>query len=129
MYCLKCGALNHDKASKCVSCGEPLRNVKWDFPRQPYVPNYLAPAILVTLFCCFPFGIVAIVYAANAGGRLAAGDYAGALRMSKTAQRWCWVSFFFSLAVVITLLLLAFYFWGDYDSVIQTVLTTLRIEK
>ena len=129
MYCLKCGALNHNKASKCCSCGDSLRNVKWSFPRQPYVPNYLAPAILVTLFCCFPFGIVAIVYAAHAGGRLAAGDYTGALRMSKTAQRWCWVSFLFGLAVALTLLLLALHSWGDFEFVIQTALTTLHIEK
>lgn len=37
------------------------------------MPTYLAPAILTTIFCCLPFGIVSIVYAAQVNGKLAAG--------------------------------------------------------
>src|SRR5207237_6484686 len=32
---------------------------------QADVPSYLVQSILATLFCCMPFGIVAIVYAAQ----------------------------------------------------------------
>jgi len=39
-------------------------------------------AILCTLFCCLPFGIVAIVFAAQVDGKLAAGDYNGAVYSS-----------------------------------------------
>ena len=106
MYCRKCGALNSDKVSECLSCGEVLQNVPQNLGQQPYVPNYLAQAILVTLFCCLPFGIVAIVYAAQASGKLAAGDYAGALQTSKTAQRWCWVSLGFGLTFALILVLI-----------------------
>lgn len=58
----------------------------------PYVPNYLVQAILTTIFCCLPFGIVGIVYAAQVNGKLAVGDYAGAVQTSNQAKMWCWIS-------------------------------------
>jgi hypothetical protein len=64
------------------------------------VPTYLAQAILCTLFCCLPAGIVAIVYAAQVNGKLAAGDYPGAALASKNAKTWTWVSFGIGLAVI-----------------------------
>jgi phage FluMu protein Com len=66
---------------------------------QPgYVPNYLVQAILCTLFCCLPFGIVAIVFAAQVNGHLAAGNFAAAADASRAARTWCWVSFWLGLA-------------------------------
>lgn len=59
----------------------------------PKVPNYLIQAILVTLFCCVPFGIVAIVYAAQVNGKVALGDMEGAWRTSRSAKNWAWISF------------------------------------
>ena len=50
--------------------------------------NYLVQAILVTIFCCLPFGIVGIVFAAQVNSKAAAGDYAGALDSSKKAKQW-----------------------------------------
>ena len=68
------------------------------------VPTYLVQAILVTIFCCLPFGIVAIVFAAQVNAKLAAGDFDGALYYSDNARTWCWVSFW--LALVPTVLYL-----------------------
>ena len=65
------------------------------------VPTYLAQAILCTLFCCLPFGIVAIVYAAQVGGKVSAGDYAGAITASKNAKTWTWASFGVGLGVAL----------------------------
>ena len=65
------------------------------------VPTYLAQSILCTLFCCLPAGVVAIVYAAQVGGKLSSGDYAGALAASKNAKTWTWVSFGVGLAVIV----------------------------
>jgi len=73
----------------------------------PVVPNYLVQAILVTLFCCMPFGIVAIVFAAQVNTKLQIGDYAGALNASKNAKTWSWVAFGCGLAVY--LVVFAFY--------------------
>ena len=65
------------------------------------VPNYLVQAILCTLFCCLPAGIVSIVYAAQVNSKLAVGDRAGAIQSSENAKKWAWVSFGVGLAVVV----------------------------
>lgn len=72
------------------------------------VPNYLPQAILVTLFCCLPFGIVAIVYAAQVNTKLQVGDYEGAMQASKSAKTWCWVSFGVGFAVFLIYFILIF---------------------
>ena len=65
------------------------------------IPNYLIPAILVTLFCCVPFGIIAIVYAAQVNGKVALGDIEGALRTSRSAKKWAWLSFGTGLLITV----------------------------
>jgi len=54
------------------------------------IPNYLAQSILVTLLCCLPLGIPAIVFAAQVNGKVAVGDVEGALNSSRKAKMWCW---------------------------------------
>ncbi|WP_290890598.1 CD225/dispanin family protein [Arenimonas sp.] len=65
---------------------------------RPYVPNHLVWAILATLFCCLPGGIVAIVYAARVDGKVAAGDIAGARSDSDNAKLWSLISIGIPLA-------------------------------
>ena len=98
MYCRKCGQQNDDNNFKCVKCGEVLQQVQAVPPAS--IPNYLTQAILVTLFCCLPFGIVAIVYAAGVNGKVQAGDLQGALEASGKAKTWCWLSFAFGIILV-----------------------------
>ena len=93
MYCRKCGTQNDDNAFKCVKCEEIMQPIQKAGVYLPHVPNYLVQSILVTLFCCQPFGIVSIVYAAQVNGKLAGGDYDGAVETSKKARMWCWISF------------------------------------
>lgn len=50
--------------------------------------NYLIESILVTIFCCLPFGIVGIVFAAQVNAKFDAGDYEGAIQTSKEAKKW-----------------------------------------
>ena len=45
-------------------------------PKPPQ--NYLALAIITTLFCCQIFGIISIIYAAQVNSKYIAGDYLGA---------------------------------------------------
>jgi hypothetical protein len=56
------------------------------------VPNHMVWAVLVTLFCFLPTGIVAIVFASQVSSKLAAGDYAGAVEASNKAKMWSIVS-------------------------------------
>ena len=56
------------------------------------VPNHLVWSILATVFCCLPFGIVAIVYAAQVNSKLQGGDIVGAMASSQKAKAWCWAS-------------------------------------
>jgi hypothetical protein len=62
------------------------------------INNYLTPAILVTLCCCVPLGVVAIVFAAQVNSKLAAGDVAGAMESAKNARLWTWIAFGAGLA-------------------------------
>ena len=55
---------------------------------SPAVSNNLVWAILSTLFCCLPLGIVSIVHAAKVNGLLAAGDIAGARDAADKAKKW-----------------------------------------
>jgi hypothetical protein len=61
-------------------------------PPGQQIPNYLVQAILVTLCCCLPGGIAAIVYASQVSSKQAAGDIAGAQDSSQKAKMWCWIS-------------------------------------
>ncbi|MDE6123295.1 MAG: CD225/dispanin family protein, partial [Duncaniella dubosii] len=55
--------------------------------------NYLIWAILATICCCIPSGIVAIFYAAKVSPAYYRGDYMAALDASSKAQLWVIISF------------------------------------
>lgn len=88
MYCHQCGATLPEAASRCPSCG-------WRLPalRRPSFTSFLVPAILATLFCCAPFGVAAVVYAARVDPLLAGGDPATAEESARKARLWTWVAF------------------------------------
>jgi predicted secreted protein len=71
-------------------------------PGQPMgapPPNNLVWAILTTLFCCLPLGIVSIVFAAQVNGKFAAGDVAGAQNSSAKAKRFAIIAAVVGLVV------------------------------
>lgn len=58
-------------------------------PAPPPMPdNYLALAIISTIFCCLPFGVVSIVYAAQVESLYLQGRYEEALDKSNKAFKW-----------------------------------------
>ncbi len=101
MFCINCGKTIIDGAAFCPHCGAPTSSTSTGSttmpppppppPRPgalPYVKTFLPEAILITLFCCIPFGIVAIVHASQVSGKLAAGDIQGAQLLADKARTW-----------------------------------------
>lgn len=70
--------------------------------------NWLVESILVTIFCCLPFGIVGIIYASKVNSEWAAGRFNEAETASKEAGKWTKIGFFVGLGVIV--LYLIFYF-------------------
>lgn len=127
MTCTNCGTSNLDTASICANCGKPLASTtphsysppppppsastSYTPPRPPgggsygappatgSIPNYLIQSIFVTICCCLPLGIVAIVFAAQVNSKLAAGDVIGAREASAKAKMFCWIAFGLGLAL------------------------------
>ena len=64
------------------------------------VPNYLVLAI-ISLFCCLPLGIVAVIFAARVNGQVQAGDTAGALESSRKAKMFSYISIGLGLVWII----------------------------
>lgn len=71
------------------------------------VPNYLTQAILVTVFCCLPFGIAAIVQSAQVNAKVKAGDYEGALESSENAKKYCWYGLAGGLVIFVIYFIIA----------------------
>ena len=124
MNCPNCGTNNLDNASVCVNCGRSLTAApaaqsytppppSYGTPSGygapgpgtpapgPAIPNYLVQSILVTLCCCLPLGVVAIVFSAQVNSKLAAGDIAGAQDASNKAKMFAWIGFGLGLVVMI----------------------------
>lgn len=58
-------------------------------PAPPPMPdNYLALAIISTIFCCLPFGVVSIVYATQVESLYLQGRYEEAVDKSNKAFKW-----------------------------------------
>ena len=77
-------------------------------PSHEFVPNHLVWAILTTLFCCLPLGIVSIIHAAQVDGKRAAGDIQGARDSSDKAKFWAILSACLMLVPVALYLLFIF---------------------
>lgn len=68
--------------------------------------NYLALAILSTLFCCLPLGVVSIVYSARVNSLWTMGHYDEARRTARKAKKWALASIFALVAFVVLYVLL-----------------------
>lgn len=76
---------------------QPYQQQQYQQPyqqQQPMLPpdNYLAWAIIVTILCCLPFGIVAIIKAASVNTLWNAGNYEQAYEASAAAKKWVIIS-------------------------------------
>jgi hypothetical protein len=125
--CPHCGTSNLDNAAICANCGRALAvppppsmpesqsqsytpppsppGYSGYTPPAPYsgapIPNYLVPSILVTLCCCLPLGIVALIFAAQVNSKLAAGDIDGARQASSKAKLFCIIAVVLGLVAIV----------------------------
>ena len=59
-----------------------------NLPQGPPPDNYLVWAILTTILCCLPLGIVSIIKSTQVNEKWRAGDYDGATRASADAKKF-----------------------------------------
>lgn len=108
MFCTKCGTEIPENTAFCPTCATPANVQSQDQPawaqqnvdslRQPVkVTNWLVPAIISTLCCCLPLGVVSIVFAAQANSKAEQGNYEEAQKAADKAK------LFFILAIALGL--------------------------
>lgn len=68
--------------------------------------NYLVWAILSTVLCCMPFGIVAIIKASQVDTFWAQGNQAEAIEAANAAKKWTIVSAVSSAAILFVYVLI-----------------------
>lgn len=54
----------------------------------PCPESHLTKAILITIFCCLPFGIASIVHASRVSSLYVIGNYEEAVKESEKAEKW-----------------------------------------
>lgn len=85
--------------------------------QQQRPSNYLALAIVSTVLCCLPAGIVSIVYSTKVNNEYIDGNYEAANRASKNAKIWGLVSIGIALfGWIIYLLIFGVAFLGALGS-------------
>lgn len=75
-------------------------NISPPGPKGPFSENWLVEAILVTLLCCLPFGVVGIIFAAQVNTKQQAGDMEGAEKSRREAAKWTKIGFWVGLGVI-----------------------------
>jgi hypothetical protein len=64
------------------------------------VPNNMVPAI-ISIFCCWPLAIPAIIFASQVNGKAAAGDIAGAQDSAKKAKMFAFIAIGLGVAGIV----------------------------
>ena len=76
------------------------------------VQNYLIPAILSTVLCCLPLGVVSIIFATQVNSKVASGDIAGAMEASKKAKMFMFLSIGLGVLFYATIIIIWILFFG-----------------
>ena len=93
-FCRVCGIPMNPEQIICVRCGTASYVSGGE---REEVPDYMVLAILETLFCCLPFGLIAIVCAIGANSAKESGNYALAREKARTALIWIICGFILGL--------------------------------
>lgn len=101
MYCKECGNPLSDLASVCPNCGAPVNSVPTDNSQKICPETHLTRAIILTILCCLPLGIPAIVYAAGVENAFYSGNYNLAVEKSKKAEKLCDITLIFGIIYLV----------------------------
>ncbi len=114
LKCPSCGAPNVEQVDEgkyqCPYCGKTFTN----FGAPSFKPNNnmsyrpdnnMVWAILSTIFCCIPLGIVSIIYALKVDELYSTGDYMGAQDAADNAKKYA------QYAAVCGFIVIIFYFF------------------
>lgn len=78
--------------------------------------NNLVLAILSTLFCCLPFGVVSIVFASQVDNKWNSGDHAGAQEAADKAKRWAIISAVAGVVAIVAYIVIVVVIIGASDN-------------
>jgi len=76
--------------------------------------TWLVESILVTLFCCLPFGIVGIVNASKVESQFNVGNYQAAEKASKEAAKWTKLGFWIGIGLAVLYIIYMFVVIGAF---------------
>ncbi len=76
---------------------EPAEHRPWGDPGASWDPgpppnNHMAWALVTTIICCVPVGLVAVWFAGQVRPKWESGDYYGAAEAATRAKTWGWVA-------------------------------------
>jgi len=85
-------------------------------PQEELLPqppaNNLLGSILVTIFCCPPFGLVAIIYGLQVGSKFKKGDEDGAQHAADMSEKWMYAGV--GVAILIFIIRFGFFLVGYF---------------
>lgn len=79
---------------------------EYDIPKR--AKSWLVESILITIFCCLPFGIVGIVYAVKVNSLHDQTRYEESRRASKNAKRWVLIGLMIGLVYLAFIIIMVF---------------------
>ncbi len=94
----------------------------WQGQREP--DNNLVWAILCTVLCCLPLGIVSIVYSTKVSGLWAQGRYAEAQTAADNAKKWAIIGAIVGAAAAVIGVIIWFVFFAVAISNLPSTTTT-----
>ncbi|HWF26857.1 MAG TPA: CD225/dispanin family protein [Mycobacterium sp.] len=102
--------------------GWPGQQPGWPGQREP--DNYLVWAILTTVLCCLPLGIVSIVYSTKVSGLWAQGRYAEAQTAADNAKKWAIIAAIVGAVIGVIGAMLYFFIFAVAISNLPSTTTT-----
>ncbi len=84
-FCQNCSQGTNKYETNCSHCGAKLS--------VPNIPSYTKTSIVAIILFFLPTGLVALINALQVNNKIKEGNFEEAIKYSKRALLWCWISF------------------------------------